>query len=66
MFKSAVGLGVCELLGVWEASQKVGRRNYPPCLRNRLLPKSVHSALEVLGVPDKVPVDLRDLDARDR
>ena len=48
--QSVVGLGVGGLPGVWEASQEVGRRNRPPCLRNRLLPKSVHSALRVLGI----------------
>ena len=39
--QSVVGLGVGGLPGVWEASQEVGCRNLPPCLRNRLLPKSV-------------------------
>ena len=63
--QSVVGLGVGGLPGVWEASQEMGRRNRPPCLRNRLLPKSVHSALGVLGVSDPVPVDLEDLDTRD-
>ena len=63
--QSVVGLGVGGLPGVWEASQEVGRRNLPPCLRNRLLPKSFHSALGVLGMSDPVPVDLEDLDARD-
>ena len=63
--QSIVGLGVCGLPGVWEASQEVGRRNHPPCQRNRLLPKSVHSVLVVLGVSDTVPVDLKDLDVRD-
>ena len=42
----------------------MGLCNCPPCLRNRLLPKSVHSALEVLGVTDTVTVDLQDLGAR--
>ena len=42
----------------------MGRRNRPPCIRNRLLPKPVHSELGVLGVSDAVPVDLEDLDAR--
>ena len=37
----------------------------PPCLRNRLFPKLVHSALGVLGVLDPVPVDLEEFDARD-
>ena len=63
--QSVVGLGVGGLPGVWEASQEMGRPNHPPCLRNQLLPKSVHSALGVLGVSDPVSVDLQDLDARD-
>ena len=62
----AVGLGDCWLNGVWETSQEVGCRNRPPCLRNQLLPKLVHSALGVLGMFDPVPVYLQDLDARDR
>ena len=64
--QSTVGLGVDGLPGVWEASQEVGRQNRPPCLRNRLLPKSVHLVLGVLSVSDVVPVDLEDPDARDR
>ena len=64
--QSVVGLGVGGIPGVWEASQEVGCRNRPPYLRNRLLPKLVHSVLGVLGVTDTVPVDLQDLDARDR
>ena len=64
--QSVVGLGVGGLPGVWEASQDMGRRNCPPCLRNRLLPKLVHSALGVLGVADMVTVDLKGFDARDR
>ena len=43
----------------------MGRRNRPPRLRSRLLPKSVHLVLEVLEISDAVPVDLEDLDARD-
>ena len=64
--QSNVGLGVGGLPGVWEASHEVGCCNCPPCLRNRLLPKSVHSSFGVLGVSDAVLVDLEDLDARDR
>ena len=64
--QSAVGLGVGGLLGVWEVSQEVVRRNRPPCLRKRLLPKLVHLALGLLGVTDTMPVDLQDLDTRDR
>ena len=63
--QSGVELGVGGLSCVGEAIQEVGRRNRPPCLRNRLLPKSVHSALGVLGVSDPVPINLEDLDARD-
>ena len=63
--QSLVGLGVGGLPGVWEASQEVGHHNHPPCLRNRLLPKSVHSALGVLGVSDPVPINLEELDVRD-
>ena len=37
----------------------------PPCLRKQLFPKSAHLALEVLGVPNSVTVDLGELDARD-
>ena len=62
--QSVVGLGVYGLPRAWEASQEVGRRNRPPFLRNRLLPKSVHSSLIVMVVSDTVPVDLKDLDAR--
>ena len=44
----------------------MGSCNIPLCLINRLLTKSVHLALGVLGMSDAVPVDLEDLDARDR
>ena len=50
--------------GVWETSQEVGCRNHPPCLRNRLLPKLVHSTLGVLGVMDTVPAEFQDVNAR--
>ena len=63
--QSDVGVVVGGLPGVWEASQEMVRRNWPPFLRNRLLPKLVHSAIGLLGVSDTVPVDLEDLDARD-
>ena len=43
----------------------MGLCNHPPCLRNRILSKLVHSAHGVLGMSDAVPVDLEDLDARD-
>ena len=52
-----LGLWVGGLPEVWEARQEVGCRNRLPCLRNRLLPKSVHSALGVLSVTDMVPVE---------
>ena len=42
-----------------------GPLQLPPCLRNRLFPKSVHPALGVLRVPNSVAVDLEELDARD-
>ena len=63
--QSGVGLGVGGLPGVWEVIQEVGHCNRPPCLRNRLLPKSVNLALGLLGVSDAVPVDLEELDVRD-
>ena len=44
----------------------MGCLNRLPCLRNGLLPKWVHSALGVMGMSNKVPVDLEDLDARYR
>ena len=65
-FQSDVGLEVSRLPGVCEASQEVGRRNCPSCLRNQLLPKSVHLALGVLGMSDVVPVYLEGIDTRDR
>ena len=40
--------------------------NHPSCLRNRFFPKLVHPALEIIGVPNAVAVDLEKLDARDR
>ena len=42
----------------------MGRCNRLPCLRNRFLPKSVHSVLGVMGVSDTVPVDLEEFDVR--
>ena len=64
--QSDVVMGFEELLGVWEAIQEVGPCNHPSYLRNRLLPKLVYSALVVLGFLDAAPVDLEDLDDRDR
>ena len=56
--QSGVGLGVERLFGVREAVQEVGRRNYPPCLRNRLFLKPVYLALGVLGMSDPVSIYL--------
>ena len=64
--QSDIGLGVGGVSEVWEAIQEVGRYNRPPCLIKIFLPKLFHSALGVLGVSDVVPIDLEDLDARDR
>ena len=61
-----IGLVFRGTLEVWEVSQELGRCNRPPCLRNRLLSKSVHSALGVLGLSVSVPLDLEDLDSRYR
>ena len=61
---SGVDLGVWRLSWVGEAIQEVGRRNFPPCLRNRLLPKPVHLAPGLMSVSDAALVDLKDLDAR--
>ena len=44
----------------------MGCCNRPSYLRNRLLPKSVHSVIGVLGVSNAAPVDFEDLNARDR
>ena len=46
--QSGVDLGVGGLSCVGEAIQEVGRRNRPPCLRNRIFPKSVHTLLRVV------------------
>ena len=42
----------------------MGCCNLPPCLINRVFPKSVDPALGVLGVPDAVAVDLEEFDAK--
>ena len=65
LVEPSVRLGVGRFSGVGETIQEVGRCNRPPCLRNRLFPKSVHPALGLLGVLDSVAVDLEELDARD-
>ena len=43
----------------------MGRCNRPPCIRNQLFPKSVHSVLVLLGVSDPVPVDLDEFETRE-
>ena len=58
LVQSNMTLGLGGILGVGESFQELGRRGCPPCLRNRLLTKSVHSALGVLGMMDLVPIDL--------
>ena len=60
-----VCLGVSRFSGVGQTIQEMGRCNRPPCLRNRLFPKSVHPVPGVLGVPDSVAIDLEKLDARE-
>ena len=65
LVKPGVCLGVSRFSGVGQTMQEVGRCNRPPCLRKQLFPKSAHLALEVLGVPNSVTVDLGELDARD-
>ena len=65
LVKSDVRLGIRWISGVGESIQEVDLRNLSPCLRNRLLPKSAHSALGVLDVTDSVLVDSEDLDTRD-
>ena len=37
----------------------------PPCLRNRLFPKSVHASLGVVGMADPVPIYLQDFNSRE-
>ena len=39
--QSVVGLGVRRMSLVWESIQEVVHHNLPPCLRNRLFPKSL-------------------------
>ena len=47
------------------AIQEVGCHNCPPCLRNQLFPKLVHSALGVLGMTDPVSIYLQGLNSRE-
>ena len=63
--QSGVGLGVGGLSWVREATQDVGCRNFPPCLRNQLFPKLVHSALVLLGMSDLVSIYLHDFNSRE-
>ena len=63
--QSSVGLGVRRLSWVWEAIQEVGHCNCSRCLRNRLFPKSVYSALGVLGVSDPESIYLQDFNSRE-
>ena len=63
--QSGVGLGVGRLSWVRGDIQEVGRHNCPPCLRNQLFPKSVHSALGVLGMLDPVSIYLQDFNSRE-
>ena len=59
LFQDGVSL---RFKGVSEVEKAI---NFPPCLRNRLFPKLVHSALGVLGVSDPVPVDLDEFETRE-
>ena len=63
--QSGVGLDVCRLSWAEEAIQEVGLCNCPPCLRNRLFPKSVHLALGVLGMSNPVSIYLQDFNSRE-
>ena len=63
--RSGVGLGVGRIYWVGEAIQEVGCCNFSPCLRDRLFPKSFHSALVVLGVSDPVSIYLQDSNPRE-
>ena len=63
--QSSVGLGVERLSWVGETIQEVGCHNWPLCLRNLLFPKSVHSALGVLGMSEPVSIYLQDFNSRE-
>ena len=60
-----MGLGVGRISWVGEAIKEVGRRNFPPCLRNRLFHKSFHLDLEVMGMSDPVSIYLQNLNSRE-
>ena len=64
LVKPSVCLVVSRFSGFRRTIQEVGCCNFPPCLRNRFFPRLVHPALEVLGVPNSVAVDLEELDVR--
>ena len=57
-------VGVRRLSWVREAIQEVVCRNFPPCLRNQLFPKLVHSAIGLLGMSDPVSLYLQDFNLR--
>ena len=63
--QAGMSLGIRGISGVGEAMQEVGCYNCPPCLKNRLFPKSVHLVLGALGIRDPVPVDLEEFNARE-
>ena len=65
LVEPGVCLRVGRFSGVGQTIQEVGHCNRPPCLRNQLCPKSVHPALGLLGMPNVVAVDLKELDTRD-
>ena len=65
LVQAEVILGVRGVSGVGESIEEMVCCNLPPCLRNRFFPKSVHSALGVLGMTYSVPVNLEEFDMRD-
>ena len=66
--EALVETGVCLRVGwfsgVGQTTQKVGRCNRPPFLRNQFFPKLVHPAFGIIVVLNAVAVDLEELDAR--
>ena len=48
--QSGIGLGIWRLSRVGETIQEVVQCNRPPCLGNRIFPKSVEAPLGLLGV----------------
>ena len=63
--QSCVGLGIGRISWVRKAIQEVGRLNSPPCLRNQLFPKLVHSEIVLLGMSDPVSIFLHDFNSRE-